>query len=178
MTGCAAAADGRLKAGQGVRVARSWLTVRVPLPFLLKFSNVSSVIINDANKGRRTWTEADQGSNPDTIPTHQVILNKTSNFSVCFLLCNEGLLMPILWVVTNSIWDAFRMWLINNVTMPCCYWHYVWMRSDFVNIFILLIFQLNAFDQFSSQHNWIFSLWKSHLIKSIPQMSQYELIFI
>lgn len=45
MTGCAAAADGRLKAGQGVRVARSPLTVRVPLLFLLKFSSVSSVIM-------------------------------------------------------------------------------------------------------------------------------------
>lgn len=45
MTGCAAAADSRLKAGQGVRVARGRLAVGVPLLFLLKFSSVSSVIM-------------------------------------------------------------------------------------------------------------------------------------
>lgn len=46
----------------------------------LELASVSS-IINNTNKGRRSWNKADQNSKPDTIPTHQVFLNKTSTLS-------------------------------------------------------------------------------------------------
>ena len=56
----------------------------------LELPSVSSVIINNANKGRRSWNKADQNSNPDTIPTHQVFLNKTLTLSVSVFSLQGG----------------------------------------------------------------------------------------
>lgn len=84
--------DGRLccrgwlqaQAGRGVGEARSPLTVGTSLPFLAQVFHVFSVIISNANKRRK---KADQGSKPGTIPTYQVILNKSSNVSVSVFSC-------------------------------------------------------------------------------------------
>lgn len=81
-----------------------------------------------------------------------------------------GLLIPILQVTANVILVKWSE-LINNVTGLHCYWSETHVKSDSVEICILL-FQLALFGQLFSQNNCILSL------KRILRMSQYQFIFI
>lgn len=64
-------ADGRLGAGQGVRVDRSWLWCGCLCLCLLKLSSTSSVIKIHTEAGELGIKQTED-SNPDTIPAHHM----------------------------------------------------------------------------------------------------------
>lgn len=71
-------ADGRLGAGQGVRVDRSWLVVWVPLPLLAQV--IQHVLCNkNPYRGRRTWNKANRGFKSRHHPRSPNELRASSN---------------------------------------------------------------------------------------------------